>query len=63
MDPAATKRDTDLAHYPLTEGQRNAAKRRGGKASRKKRGGTGLEFVTVRYSRTIEGDEFTRRYG
>ena len=50
---------------PLTEGQRNAAKRRGGKASRKKQGGrTGLEFVTVRYNlRTIEGDEFTRRYG
>ncbi len=46
----------------LTEGQRMAAKRRGGKNSRKKRGGTGLEFVTVKYSRIIEGDEYTRRY-
>jgi hypothetical protein len=42
----------------LTEGQCMAAKRRGGKNSRKKRGGTGIEFVSVRYSRTIEGDEF-----
>ena len=36
---------------PLTEGQRNARKRRGGQASRKKQGGTGLQFVTPRYAR------------
>ena len=49
---------------PLTEGQRMAAKRRGGKQSRKNQGGrTGLEFVAKYNLRTIEGDEFTRRYG
>jgi hypothetical protein len=54
----------EVKRKPLTEGQRMAAKRRGGKVSRKKQGRTGLEFVTVRYNlRTIEGDEFTRRYG
>ena len=41
-----------------------AAKRRGGKQSRKNQGGrTGLEFVAKYNLRTIEGDEFTRRYG
>lgn len=50
---------------PLTEGQRNARKRRGGQASRKKRGGTGLEFVSPRYARSLEpGDNYRyeRRY-